>query len=134
MVLLEAMSHGVAIVATPVGGIPEVVEDGVTGVLVEPGNPAALAKAISDLLTDPSLCARLAQAGQQRFLMDLGISVANARLHAVFTSLLEGIGGLRSLCLQRRLHFKTRLPRFRKSESMTSKKLYPLLNKTSRTS
>ena len=52
-VLLEAMAAGCSIVATEVGGIPEVVRDGETAVLVRPGSPQALARAISGVLNDP---------------------------------------------------------------------------------
>jgi glycosyltransferase involved in cell wall biosynthesis len=52
--LLEAMATGLACVATGVGGIPEVITDGVDGVLVEPGNPAQLAGAMVDVLRDPA--------------------------------------------------------------------------------
>jgi glycosyltransferase involved in cell wall biosynthesis len=52
-VLLEGMAVGRAVVASRVGDIPELVEDGVTGILVEPGEPASLAAAILRLLTHP---------------------------------------------------------------------------------
>ncbi len=51
-VLLEAQAMGVPVVASRVGGIPEMVKPGVTGILVEPGDSAGLAKAVSSLLTD----------------------------------------------------------------------------------
>jgi glycosyltransferase involved in cell wall biosynthesis len=49
----ECMTNGAALVATRVGGIPDLIEDGVTGVLVPPRDPEALARAILDLLRDP---------------------------------------------------------------------------------
>ena len=49
-VLAEAMNAGTPVVATRVGGLPEVVDDGVTGRLVEPGDPAALAAAVLEVL------------------------------------------------------------------------------------
>ena len=66
MVLLEAMAHGRAVVATPVGGIPSLVDDGVTGLLVPPGNPKALREAIERLLGDPPLRRRLGGAARER--------------------------------------------------------------------
>lgn len=59
MALLEAMSWGLAIVATPVGGIPDVVVDGKNGLLVQPGDTAALAAAVKRLTADPVLRQRL---------------------------------------------------------------------------
>jgi len=64
--LLESMAAGVPVVATRVGGNPEVVEEGVTGLLVPPRDPAALAKAICQLLENPELASRFGQAGRQR--------------------------------------------------------------------
>jgi glycosyltransferase involved in cell wall biosynthesis len=66
--LLDAMCFGVAVVGTTAGGIPEAVEDGVTGRLVAPGDPAALAAAIEDLLRDEPRRLALGAAGRRRFL------------------------------------------------------------------
>ena len=55
LVLLEAMSVGVPIIATKVGGIPEVIEDGKDGILVEPENPEELSNAILRLLDNKEL-------------------------------------------------------------------------------
>ncbi|HPM42230.1 MAG TPA: glycosyltransferase family 4 protein [Candidatus Omnitrophota bacterium] len=63
MALIEAQAAGVASVASRVGGIPEVVQDGKTGILVEPGNPRALAEAISGLISDGEKRRRIAEAG-----------------------------------------------------------------------
>jgi len=61
IVLLEAMVSGKPVVSTSVGGVPEVVKDGETGVLVPPQNVAALAEAINTLLSDDSLRRRLGE-------------------------------------------------------------------------
>ena len=58
--LIEAMAAGVPVVATAVGGVPDVVTDGTTGVLVPPRQPAALAAAIVDAVTRPSRSAHMA--------------------------------------------------------------------------
>jgi glycosyltransferase involved in cell wall biosynthesis len=63
---LEAMSHCVAVVATRIDGLEDIVADGVTGVLVPPGDPAALAVAIDDLATDLPRRTALGAAGRRR--------------------------------------------------------------------
>jgi glycosyltransferase involved in cell wall biosynthesis len=65
IVAREAMAHGCAVVATAVGGLLDAVEDGVTGLLVPPGNPAALREAVERLLADPSLRRRLGEAARR---------------------------------------------------------------------
>ena len=66
LVLAEALYLGRAVVATRVGGIPEIVDDGVDGILVPPGDRAALADAIGRLLDHPEERERLAGAGRQK--------------------------------------------------------------------
>ena len=65
-VLAEAMAMGVPVVSTAISGIPEMIDDGVHGLLVEPRDPQALAAALRRVLTEPALHARLARAGRQR--------------------------------------------------------------------
>ena len=67
LVFLEAMANAKPVVGTSVGGIPEVVEDGVTGILVQPGDSGALAGAMGELLRDPERCARMGRAGWTRW-------------------------------------------------------------------
>ena len=64
-VLLESMAAGVPVVATRVGGTPEAVEHGQTGLLVPPRDPQGLATAIVRILQEPALAARLGAAGRQ---------------------------------------------------------------------
>jgi glycosyltransferase involved in cell wall biosynthesis len=74
LAVLEAMACGKAVVATPVGGVPEAVEDGSTGALVPPGDADALASAISTLLGDPARLAtwgrRAREVAEERFSLD----------------------------------------------------------------
>lgn len=65
-VILEAMACAKPVVGTRVGGIPEYLEDGVSGVLAEPRDPAALAEKILLLLADKELAQRMGQAGRER--------------------------------------------------------------------
>lgn len=58
--ILDAMAAGIPVVSTAAGGIPEIIDDGRTGLLVPPGDPAALALAIERVLADPALGRRLA--------------------------------------------------------------------------
>lgn len=67
IVLLEAMSARVPVVATRTGGIPEIVVDGETGILVEPCDTASLARALLDLADDPGKRQALGRAGYERW-------------------------------------------------------------------
>jgi glycosyltransferase involved in cell wall biosynthesis len=64
LALLEAMAHGRAVVATRIGGIPDLIADGENGVLVPTADPAALAEAIGRVLDDPILRTRFGEAGR----------------------------------------------------------------------
>ncbi|MEX0585917.1 MAG: glycosyltransferase family 4 protein [Pirellulales bacterium] len=64
--ILEAMAAGLPVVATRVGGIPEMVADGVTGRVVPAGRPVILAKAIAELAADDSMRRRLGEEGRRR--------------------------------------------------------------------
>ena len=64
--IVEAMACGLPVVATRGGGVPEIIEDGETGILVERGDAAALAQGIIRLLGDDALRARMGRAGRRR--------------------------------------------------------------------
>ncbi len=82
-VLMEAQSQGLACLSTRVSAIPELIEDGATGVLVPPDDPAALAAALARLIQDPEARTRLGAAGarrvRDRFAMEAGIDALAAR-------------------------------------------------------
>jgi len=83
-VLFEAMASGTAIVATASGGTPEIVRDGLEGLLVPPRDPAALARAVGALAADASLRARLGVAGVARVAAEFTIERYVARILAVY--------------------------------------------------
>jgi len=67
LALVEAMACGLPIVATTVGGIPEVVEDGVNGLLCPPGDSACLARKLLSLVEDPEERIRLGRSARRSF-------------------------------------------------------------------
>ena len=73
VVLMEAMSTGLPVVASRLSGIPELVTDGVSGLLVAPGDALALADALADLATDPALRRRLGIAGRDTVLREFDV-------------------------------------------------------------
>ena len=73
LVILEAFVHKKPVVASNVGGVPELVEQGVSGYLVEPGDARALAERILDLLRDPEKARHLGMAGYERVRAKFGV-------------------------------------------------------------
>jgi colanic acid/amylovoran biosynthesis glycosyltransferase len=86
-VLMEAQAVGVACISTAVSAIPELITDDVTGLLVPPGEPIALADAIARLAKDPDTRARLAAAGTARVRSEFDL---NAGIDAIATALVPG--------------------------------------------
>jgi glycosyltransferase involved in cell wall biosynthesis len=89
----EAMACGLPVVATTGGALPEVVEDGVTGILVPPGDPYGLAAAIRTLMDDPDLRRRMGQAGRERVLEMFSWRKAALATEAVYRETLVGRRG-----------------------------------------
>jgi glycosyltransferase involved in cell wall biosynthesis len=88
--LLEAMSASVPVVATAVGGMLEIVEDGVSGVLIGPPPTAhELAAAIERLIADPGLRGRLAAAGRARYEREFEASGWARRVRGVYDDVLS---------------------------------------------
>lgn len=92
MSLLEAMAAGLPVISTRVGGIPELVRDGVDGLLVEAGDVDALAEAIATLAADPARCAACGAAARARVVAGFSDSVLMPRLHALYDTVLDGAG------------------------------------------
>jgi L-malate glycosyltransferase len=91
-VLLESMAAGVPVVATRVGGTPEAIEDGVNGLLVPPADSSALANAISQVLADPQLAARLGHAARQTATARFSTEQMVRATEQLYESLLEQRG------------------------------------------
>ncbi len=84
VVLMEAMASGVPVVATRVAGVGELVEDGVAGRLVPPGDPVALQAALEEMLADPEARERMGRAGRIRVAAAFDVRKEAARLDALF--------------------------------------------------
>ena len=85
-VLLEAQSQRVPCISTRVSGIPELIVDGVTGLLVEPRAPSALADALARLIADPCLRRRLGDAGFERTTTHFSLHAGADRLAERFAA------------------------------------------------
>ncbi len=87
IVNLEAMACGAAVVASRVGGIPEVVADGETGLLVPPDDPEALAGALNVLVRDPDLAAEMGRQGRARAAAEFSWAAIAAQTAALYREL-----------------------------------------------
>lgn len=88
MVVLEAMAHGLPVVASDVEGIPEAVEHGVTGLVVPPAQPAALADALAALLAQPARWSSMRAASHRRHAERFSAQSMAAGVRAVYRELL----------------------------------------------
>ncbi len=86
LVVLEAMAQGKPVVATPVGGTPELVVDGETGILVPPGDPGSLAHALTELLADAPRAARMGEAGRARVLAEFRAAAMVERVLGLYAN------------------------------------------------
>jgi len=87
IVNLEAMACGCAVVASAVGGIPEVVADGVTGMLVPPGDDASLAEAVNRVIREPGRAAALGARGRERAVAEFSWDRIAAQTAALYAQL-----------------------------------------------
>lgn len=90
VVLMEAMAAGVPVVATQIAGIGELVEEGISGYLVPPGDPVSLSKGIETLLTDKQLRAQFGIAGRHKVEEEFNLNLECDRLYRVMSSALKG--------------------------------------------
>lgn len=87
IVNLEAMACGTAVVASRAGGIPEVVSDGETGLLVAPGDPGMLADALNGLVSDPHRTHHMGRCGRERAITHFGWPAIAAQTAALYSEL-----------------------------------------------
>jgi glycosyltransferase involved in cell wall biosynthesis len=93
MSVLEAMAAGIPVIGAAVGGIPEVVEDGVTGILFAPGDVDALADALHRLLADAALRRQFGEAGRERARRVFDVSRFRSAHAALYMDQLESVNG-----------------------------------------
>jgi len=90
-VVMEAMSMGVPVIATAIGGSLDQVADGVTGFLIPPSDPQALAEKIELLIRDPALRSRMAQAGPERIGQTFSLEGMVQRLERLYREILPAL-------------------------------------------
>ncbi|MDX6632372.1 MAG: hypothetical protein QOG26_377 [Solirubrobacterales bacterium] len=89
LAVMEYMEAALPVVATRVGGTPDLVEDGRTGLLVEPGDVSALAGAIGGLLDDPERARQMGERGRARRRAEFDMATMAGRIEALYDELLE---------------------------------------------
>ena len=93
IVNLEAMACGTAVVGSRVGGIPEVVADGSTGLLVPPSDLQALADALNTLVRDTALADAMGRAGRERCVAEFGWRAVAEQTAALYSELISASSG-----------------------------------------
>ena len=88
--ILEYMQAGLPIVATAVGGVPDMIEDGVEGLLVDPGDPTGFAAAVARVLSEPDLAAELAAAARARQQKQFDVDVTVGAIERIYEGLAQG--------------------------------------------
>ncbi|HOO56191.1 MAG TPA: glycosyltransferase family 4 protein [bacterium] len=86
-VIIEAMACGKPVIATNAGGVPEIIDHGVSGLLFTPGNPDELAQAVSELANNSDLRKKLSDAGLQKVKSTFSAEIHAERIQAVYDSL-----------------------------------------------
>jgi colanic acid/amylovoran biosynthesis glycosyltransferase len=89
-VLIEAMAVGLPVISTPIAGIPELIQDGVTGILVAPRDPEELAAKVETLFHNPETCQELGLAGREWVKVHFDTRTNAARLAALFETRGQG--------------------------------------------
>ncbi len=89
LVLAEALYLGRPVVATRAGGIPEIIDDGIDGLLVEPGDSAALAQAVTSMLNDPERRRQMAGRGREKVAARFSFEGMTRAYESLYQGLLE---------------------------------------------
>lgn len=89
MGILEAMAAEIAVVSSNVGGIPDAIDNGKEGILIEPGDVDALAVALSTMLEDNDLRTKYVNAAKSKFLRNFSPSIIIPQLNSIYKELLE---------------------------------------------
>lgn len=84
MSVLEAMSHSLPVVCTPVGGLPELIQDGHNGLIATAGSPDSIAQQICTLLANPEASNRIGAAGADTVQRKCGLDLVSSRLQALY--------------------------------------------------
>jgi glycosyltransferase involved in cell wall biosynthesis len=89
MVVLEAMGRALPVIGSRIGGLPEIIEDDLTGSLFEPGNTEDLARQVRRLWEHPQLCRRMGMAGRQKVIREFTEEAYFHNLMAVYQSAIQ---------------------------------------------
>jgi glycosyltransferase involved in cell wall biosynthesis len=92
--VLEAMARSLPVIASRVGGVPEIIDDGVTGILVAPADPRAIAEAIRLLLRNREKAYTLGANACERVKKNFGINLMVEKIEKLYNTLLYSKGGI----------------------------------------
>lgn len=91
LVLLEAMQHSIPVVSTYQGGIPDIVEDGVTGFLILQRNATALSQKLEILITNPQLRNQMGKAGRQKYEREFTLEIFEKKLNGILEEIITKV-------------------------------------------
>lgn len=92
MSVLEAMAHGIPAIATAVGGVPQVIEDGVSGFLIDVDDEVTLSESLASLLAEPELREELGRSGRDRVVRNFGLDRTVGQVAGIYGALMLGKG------------------------------------------